>query len=520
MKLTQIIHSFINPRRLSENADFLQNKAKSGEKAQFTGVNEHFEPNFNVVLAERCVFGQPPRWQISRNLLKRPLIIGLIVLSGCTTGSLFKSYPEQIRPLIDQINQPKTTSSFALPLTGADKLLRHMEAARIAQIQQNHSESLRQFNNAIEIFKTQEQQAVIRLSEAGRQGNALLINDNALPYQGDSYEKILVHTFQAMNYLFQKDLEGAAVEIRRINSIQKQALSNHEKELDKAKQKSKNSLLSQSVNQSSLSDSFLQIDEQTSTLKNSLVNGYAYYLSGLIYELRKEWNDAYIDYKKALELNPGNHYLQADVKRLGYKTGLSKSFPTNNYLNKPQLIILYEQGLVAKKREISLPFYTFSGDLLAISFPTYRSLNHAPYKLKLYLNQQSKQSKMVSNINLLAAKSLQEKRLSMIIRQIGRAVTKHQITKNSEQHAGAIGGFISTVYNIISERADLRSWLTLPSTTQIIRTFIEPEKQTIRLKSQYSNLTKNIQINAETQHMIIIKVIDTGRQIYLQKVGF
>jgi branched-subunit amino acid aminotransferase/4-amino-4-deoxychorismate lyase len=47
-------------RRLSENADFLQNKAKFGEKAQFTGVNEHFEPNFNAVLEERCVLGQPP----------------------------------------------------------------------------------------------------------------------------------------------------------------------------------------------------------------------------------------------------------------------------------------------------------------------------------------------------------------------------------------------------------------------------------------------------------------------------
>jgi len=45
------------PRRLSENVDFRQNKEKFGEKAQFTGVNEHFEPNFNVVLAERCVFG-------------------------------------------------------------------------------------------------------------------------------------------------------------------------------------------------------------------------------------------------------------------------------------------------------------------------------------------------------------------------------------------------------------------------------------------------------------------------------
>jgi len=45
---------------MSENADFLQNKAKFSVKAQFTGVNEHFEPNFNAVLEERCVFGQPP----------------------------------------------------------------------------------------------------------------------------------------------------------------------------------------------------------------------------------------------------------------------------------------------------------------------------------------------------------------------------------------------------------------------------------------------------------------------------
>jgi hypothetical protein len=53
------------PRRLSENVGFRQNKAKFGEKAQFTGVNEHFEPNFNAVLAERCVFGQTPSkiWQ-------------------------------------------------------------------------------------------------------------------------------------------------------------------------------------------------------------------------------------------------------------------------------------------------------------------------------------------------------------------------------------------------------------------------------------------------------------------------
>ena len=55
-------------RSLSENADFIQNKAKFGEKAQFTGVNEYFEPNFNAVLDERCVFGQA-----SRRLSEKPI---------------------------------------------------------------------------------------------------------------------------------------------------------------------------------------------------------------------------------------------------------------------------------------------------------------------------------------------------------------------------------------------------------------------------------------------------------------
>jgi hypothetical protein len=30
----------------------VQDKAKIGEKAQFTGVNEHFEPIFNAVLCQ------------------------------------------------------------------------------------------------------------------------------------------------------------------------------------------------------------------------------------------------------------------------------------------------------------------------------------------------------------------------------------------------------------------------------------------------------------------------------------
>jgi len=76
------------PRRLSENADFLQNKAKFSEKVQFTGVNEHFEPNFNAVLEERCVFGQPPRQLAINKLLILLALLSVFFATKKTTKFL------------------------------------------------------------------------------------------------------------------------------------------------------------------------------------------------------------------------------------------------------------------------------------------------------------------------------------------------------------------------------------------------------------------------------------------------
>nr|WP_249930485.1 hypothetical protein [Pseudoalteromonas sp. S1612] len=39
------------------------------------------------------------------------------------------------------------------------------------------------------------------------------------------------------------------------------------------------------------------------------------YLSGLLYETAKQGNDAYIDNKKELEIQPNNQYLQQEILR-------------------------------------------------------------------------------------------------------------------------------------------------------------------------------------------------------------
>jgi release factor glutamine methyltransferase len=108
---------------LSENADFIQNKAKFGEKAQFTGVNEHFEPNFNAVLAERCVFGQPPSIQSLLNKEKSSPIEPLdieILLAHCLNKNrtFLHTWPEtQLNPAqLKQFNDLMSQKKQGIPL--------------------------------------------------------------------------------------------------------------------------------------------------------------------------------------------------------------------------------------------------------------------------------------------------------------------------------------------------------------------------------------------------------------------
>src|SRR5690606_7313802 len=57
-------------------------------------------------------------------------------------------------------------------------------------------------------------------------------------------------------------------------------------------------------------------------VKNSFQNAYTFYYSALIREADNDLNGAYIDYKKALEIQPDNHYLQADAWRLAKRLGM------------------------------------------------------------------------------------------------------------------------------------------------------------------------------------------------------
>ncbi len=94
---------------------------------------------------------------------------------------------------------------------------------------------------------------------------AFMTNDTALPYEGDPYEQVLINVLKALNYAVLGLWQDALVEARRI-------------------------------------DHRLNVLSDRTTEKNAYRDdGFARYLSGILYESTGEVNDAFIAYRKAYE---------------------------------------------------------------------------------------------------------------------------------------------------------------------------------------------------------------------------
>jgi hypothetical protein len=94
---------------------------------------------------------------------------------------------------------------------------------------------------------------------------AFMTNDTALPYEGDPYEQVLINVLKALNYAVLGQWQDALVEARRIDH-RLNVLSDRTKEKDAYRE-----------------------------------DGFARYLSGILYEINGDVNNAFIAYRNAYE---------------------------------------------------------------------------------------------------------------------------------------------------------------------------------------------------------------------------
>lgn len=382
-----------------------------------------------------------------------------LLLSGCASYSYSFSQVEQ--HIAAQQPTQALEAHENLSYANKDRVLYLLNKAILQRMNGDYAAS----NMAFEQAKTLiEERSTTSITE---QTSAFLINDATRSYVGEPFEQVLIHLYKALNYLELGDLDAARVEALQVDLQLRE---------------------------------FAQNDEDTVYNENA----FARYLSGIIYEDQGEWSDAMIAYRKAYQAykNHSNQpnldlpiFLQKDLLRLAEQQGLTdelekfkNEFSVNSWQDlaslqqQGELIFIYHNGLAPIKREHSqLHPNPHSRRLIAISLPYYETRPTVVTMARIYLDDVHTDTVRVENINAIAVASLKSHMPAIIARSIARLILKQNLAKKTGEDNPLVG-FIVNIAGVITERADTRSWLTLPGEIHLARKAMPPGTYTTRVE--------------------------------------
>ncbi len=291
---------------------------------------------------------------------------------------------------------------------------------------------------------------------------ALAINETMRGYKGYSYEQLLLHAYMAMNFIQLGQLDGARIEMLQANVKMMEWGDGPEE------------------------DAFLR------------------YLEGIIYESLGEMDSALISYRKSyiaykekggLEYPTGSHSIKRDLLRLLALQGLSSEYKSRkkafNMMYEPsakaskdmgELVVILNNGLAPIKSEMTIPIYSTEAEQnLHVAFPVYRQPKQILSTPHIHVNTKEYSMETVKDIDAQARYSLEQAMPGIMLRATARAVVKYN-TQHAANKSSEIAGLLMAVTNMITERADTRSWTTLPQEIQLKRILLPVGEHNVQIK--------------------------------------
>lgn len=381
----------------------------------------------------------------------------LVLLPGCAT------YDARFAPIDASLVRNDPAGALKLlekqAFSERDRLLFHLDRAMLLRMLGQYAESNRELEAAKAIIRALDPFSV------SEQTAAFFINDATIAYSGVPLERVMVHVFAALNYLELDQPDAARVEALQIDLLLRQ--------------------LSERAPEPALG-----------------VDPFARYLSGMIFEALGEDSDALIAYRKALEAyrlqQPVTGLsvptaLQADLLRLTRRLGLADEhdrlqarFP---HADEPgpspdqgRVVLFVANGLAPVKREVSDAIVDpATGILVRVSLPAYERRPSPIHQLRLRASDRMRLAEPVENIAAIVSATLDAALPGITARAMARAVAKYQMAREAGKQDD-LAGLLVNIVNVVTERADTRSWLTLPGEIRMVRLNLPPGRHRLTLE--------------------------------------
>ncbi len=436
----------------------------------------------------------------------------LLVISGC---ALLEDYTAKTAA----VRQASRSGDYAAALTALppvgrqdrDAVLVLLERATLRHYMGEYALSAADFEKAAGIMKDLEERALVSAEAVATQAGSLFLNERVVPYAGDDFEKIFVHALDALNYLMLANLEDARVEVRRCYARQTELLHQQAADVRRAAE-------NKDWPTYAGSDDYAVM--QGKAADHSVYrNAFACYVSAYVYELNNEPDEAYVDLKQALQAAPQCRTVQQDLLRLSRRLGFVDDLEKWGELFGPgpeipqdgiDLLVIIENGQAPIKTEVNfaVPF----GEALAFfALPAYRFSVPRFRCVQIAGPQDPLKMDVLADIDAMAARNLLDKLPLLFAKQLVRASAKAAAVGRLQQEYGPVGWLLGELAAGISERADVRSWTTLPQEILVARLFLPQYIDKIKLKLQPGGLETEIAFPGAPDHVIFLgRTTDSG----------
>lgn len=412
----------------------------------------------------------------------------LFLVAGCA------SYPERTAEALHDFQRGHFAKSMEA-YGDIDKVgsgfLSGAEAGMVALTAGNWEAALAHLHLAAGAVEDIEGRALVGTE---RFGEALLswgINDTARSYQGEGFERVYVHCGLAMAYLAQGKLDDVWVEVQLANRL-------------------------------------LEAEEELYE-KEYAAGGLGHFLSAVAYELLGELDHAYIDYKRMEEKGVGRELAGRALVRLANVLGRDDELGTweERYgadVARPQgaarVVVIAGIGLGPFKMEGSLVVPTEDG-FIPMAVPQFQARAQQVSALRICVagSGVGVQTDCIEQVSSVAMENLEDRLLWSATKSLARGILKRELTKKLEDEFDLGGRIVGDLFAAFSERADLRSWQTLPDSWHGCRMFLSPGVHSFDLQAIGGETRDLGTYQLEPGETLIVLARSVGPHLYAHAIG-
>ena len=415
-----------------------------------------------------------------QHLVRVLIVVASVTIlgTGCQT---YKSQAKSMTTAWTGGNAPQAAAEFGQQADKCDKsdmVIWHLEAGSAYRPGGDFTNSNKHLDLAaaqIDVFDTQAK------TKVGLETMAIMTDQQNLPYLGRSYDKIMLYTYKALNYLAVGEIEKARPEIIHAYQCQQDAVEENKRRIEKSQEAEQKSEQRDRIAKAKADPKYAEaLDSGTKDLQDfkfyaDYVNPFTVYLDGLYFLYAGAGGSDLERARKSLsrvqEIVGSNKFIDADLQ---LAEGAANGQPLS-----PCTYVIFETGQAASRDQvaINIPIVVLKVSYVGTAFPKLAFHNNHATELTVKAGELEEKTVTIANMDSIVALDFKNEWPTILTKTIisttAKAAANYAINDAAQRAGGTLGGLLSKLGTLGAEAAmniaDTRTWTTLPKEFQVAR---------------------------------------------------